>query len=218
MSGDQTPWPMIAGRLANRKRSGYGKLGTHWHIGCSGKILSTNKAANACERYGWYCHAYCLMTNHYHLLIETNRPTLSKGVKYLNGTYTQHFNRRNKRVGHVFQGRYKAILVQKENFLLELARYIVLIPVRTRMVCRAVDWPWSSYRATAGYRHDHALLTTDWLLAAFAKGKKEAQIRYRRFVQEGKNQPSAWESLKNQVFLGTDQFVEDMQCKINPKQ
>lgn len=174
--------------------------------------------ANACERYSWYCHAYCLMTNHYHLLIETNRPTLSKGVKYLNGTYTQYFNRRNKRVGHVFQGRYKAILVQKESYLLELARYIVLNPVRARMVRRAVDWPWSSYRTTAGYRQDHALLTTDWLLATFAKGKKEAQIRYRRFVQEGKNQPSPWGLLKNQVFLGTDQFVEDMQCKINPKQ
>lgn len=174
--------------------------------------------ANACKRFDWYCHAYCLMTNHYHLLIETNSPTLSKGVKYLNGTYTQYFNRRHKRVGHVFQGRYKAILVQKENYLLELSRYVVLNPVRASMVRQAIDWPWSSYRETAGYNHNDSFLTTDWLLSAFTTNKKDAQQHYRRFVQEGKNQPSPWESLKNQIYLGSDQFVEDMQCKINPKQ
>lgn len=174
--------------------------------------------ANACKRFDWYCHAYCLMSNHYHLLIETNTPTLSKGVKYLNGTYTQYFNGRNKRVGHLFQGRYKAILVQKENYLLELSRYIVLNPVRARMVRHAVDWPWSSYREAAGYSQDYSFLTTDWLLSAFAKKKRDAQMRYRRFVQEGNNQPSPWESLKNQIYLGSDQFVEDMQCKIDPKQ
>jgi putative transposase len=74
------------------------------------------------------------MGNHYHLLIETNTSALSKGMKYLNGTYTQYFNRRHQRVGHVFQGRFKAILVQKEAYLLELARYIVLNPVRAQMV------------------------------------------------------------------------------------
>ncbi len=81
---------------------------------------------NAVNRYDWYCHAYCLMDNHYHLLIETGAPTLSKGMKYLNGTYTQYVNRRHHRVGHVFQGRFKAILIQKDAYLLELARYIVL--------------------------------------------------------------------------------------------
>lgn len=174
--------------------------------------------AKACKRFDWYCHAYCLMTNHYHLLIETGSPTLSKGIKYLNGTYTQYFNRRNKRVGHVFQGRYKAILVQKETYLLELSRYIVLNPVRARMVRQAADWLWSSYRATAGYHQNEAFLTTDWLLSAFTTNKKDAQQLYRHFVQEGKNQPSPWESLKNQIYLGSDQFVEDMQCKLNPKQ
>jgi len=79
---------------------------------------------NTVRRYDWYCHGYCLMDNHYHLLIETNVPTLSKGMKYLNGTYTQYFNRQHQRVGHVFQGRFKAILVQKESYLLALLRYI----------------------------------------------------------------------------------------------
>jgi putative transposase len=93
----------------------------------------------ACERYHWLCHAYCLMTNHYHLLIETHTPTLSKGMKYLNGTYTQAFNRRHKRVGHVFQGRFKGILVEKDSYLLELSRYIVLNPVRAHMVRSVKD-------------------------------------------------------------------------------
>ena len=146
--------------------------------------------SNVCERFDWYRHAYCLMSNHYHLLVETNSPTLSKGTKYLNGVYTQYFNRRNRRVGHVFQGRYKAILVQKENYLLELSRYIVLNPIRARMVREAVDWHWSSYRATAGFKQDAPWLTTDWLLSGFATNRKEAQDRYRSYIQQGKNQPS----------------------------
>lgn len=106
--------------------------------------------AHAVNRHDWYCHAYCLMGNHYHLLVETGTPTLSKGMKLLNGSYTQYFNQRYRRVGHVFQGRYSAVLVQKESYLLELARYIALNPVRAQMVRRAQDWPWSSYCATAG--------------------------------------------------------------------
>jgi hypothetical protein len=94
----------------------------------------------------------------------------------------------------------------------------VLNPVRARMERHAVDWPWSSYRETAGYSQDNSFLTTDWLLSAFAKKKKDAQLRYRRFVHECKNQLSPWESLKNQIYPGSDQFVEDMQCKIDPKQ
>lgn len=102
------------------------------------------------DRHQWQCHAYCLMSNHYHLLIETQVPSLSKGMKLLNGTYTQSFNRTHHRVGHVFQGRFKGILVEKDSYLLELARYIVLNPVRAGMVRSAKDWAWSSYRATAG--------------------------------------------------------------------
>ena len=172
----------------------------------------------AVRRYDGYCHAYCLMGNHYHLLLETGSPILSKGMKYLNGTYTQSFNRRHRRVGHVFQGRFKGILVQKDAYLLELARYIVLNPVRARMVRRAQDWPWSSYRATAGLGEPAACLNTDWILASFGNTRESAQKRYRGFVLEGKGQPSPWEQLKNQIYLGDDAFVENMQCKLNPKQ
>lgn len=173
---------------------------------------------NAVNRYDWYCHAYCLMDNHYHLLIETGAPTLSKGMKYLNGTYTQAFNRRHHRVGHVFQGRFKAILVQKDAYLLELARYIVLNPVRAQMVRAIKQWRWSSYRATAGYDEAHACLTTDWILAGFGDTKNEAQLRYREFVKAGKRQPSPWQCLKNQIYLGDDDFIKDMQSKLDPEQ
>jgi len=89
-----------------------------------------NVLNHVCQRYNWVVHAYCLMSNHYHLLIETPDGNLSKGMRQLNGLYTQDFNRAHKRVGHVYQGRYKAILVEKQAYLLELARYIVLNPVR----------------------------------------------------------------------------------------
>ena len=101
-------------------------------------------------RFHWICHAYCLMDNHYHLLIETPEGNLSQGMRQLNGVYTQGFNRRHNRVGHLFQGRFKAIVVDRDSYLLELCRYIVLNPVRAGEVSRPEEYRWSSYRATAG--------------------------------------------------------------------
>jgi len=182
------------------------------------RIQFLEQLNGACVRYSWLCHAYCLMTNHYHLLIQTRAATLSKGMKYLNGKYTQHFNKAHTRTGHVFQGRFKAILVDRDAYLLELARYIVLNPVRARMVHTADEWPWSSYRATAGMASGHAVLTTDWVLSAFGTHKRHACESYRDFVERGEGQPSPWKSLKNQVYLGSDQFVEDMISLILPDQ
>lgn len=162
-----------------------------------------------CRTINWLCHAYCLMDNHYHLLIETPDGNLSKGMRQLNGVYTQTFNRHHNRVGHVFQGRFKGILVEKETYLLELCRYIVLNPVRAQMVRSAKEWPWSSYCSTAGYTEQNEFLTSDWILASFAKRKTVAQIKYREFINKGKGQPSPWQSLKNQVYLGNEQFVKE---------
>jgi REP element-mobilizing transposase RayT len=167
-----------------------------------------------CERFCWVVHAYCQMGNHYHLLVETPDGNLATGMRQLNGVYTQRFNQRHNRVGHVFQGRYKAILVQRETYLLELSRYIVLNPVRAGMVRTAQDWPWSNYRATAGMTSAPGWLETDWLLAAFAERLQEAQSAYRRFVADGRNQPSPWENLKNQIYLGSEAFVDEMQRKV----
>jgi hypothetical protein len=155
------------------------------------------------------------MDNHYHLLVETPNGNLAKGMRQLNGVYTQAFNREHGRVGHVFQGRYKAILVQKETYLLELARYIVLNPVRARMVRSAKDWPWSSYRATVGQGEEIKWLRTEWILSAFGRQKGQAIQRYREFVAEGRNQPSPLEQLRNQVYLGSEAFVEKMQAQLN---
>lgn len=145
--------------------------------------------------------------------------TLSRGMKLLNSTCTQYFNRRHARVGHAFfQGRFKAVLVQKDANLLELARYIVLNPARAQRVRHCKDWPWSRYRATAGLSAAHACLTTDGLLAGFAKTRRIADERYRDFVLAGKNQPSPWARLRNQIYLGNEAVVEDMQCKLQPEQ
>ena len=162
------------------------------------------------ERYNWALHAYCLMTNHYHLLVETPDANLSKGMRQLNGVYTQRFNHSHNRTGHVFQGRYKAILVQQDAYLLELARYVVLNPVRAQMVRTAGEWPWSSYRAIIGEAKPPEWLETRAILAAFGETEAKAVERYAQFVAEGKGQPSPWEHLKNQVFLGSDTFVESM--------
>ena len=127
------------------------------------------------SRYGWLCHAYCLMDNHYHLLVETPKPNLARGMRQLNGIYTQAFNRCHGRVGHLFQGRYKAILVEKQAHLLELCRYVVLNPVRARPHKRVGAWPWSSYRATAGLAPGPAFLTVDWVLGQFGQRRRRAQ-------------------------------------------
>jgi REP element-mobilizing transposase RayT len=167
------------------------------------------------ERFNWVIHAYCLMTNHYHLLVETPDGNLARGMRELNGVYTQRFNRVHGRVGHVFQGRYKAILVQKDAYLLELARYVVLNPVRAGLVRAAKDYPWSSYRAMTHQAATPPWLETRVILAAFGEQEEDAVAGYRRFVAEGKGQPSPWEQLKRQVFLGSEDFVDAMQRAVS---
>ena len=164
----------------------------------------------AVNRFNWLCHAYCLMNNHYHLVIETPEANLSKGMRQLNGIYTQVYNRRHRTVGHVFQGRYKAILVQKESHLLEVCRYVVLNPVRAKATQRVEQWNWSSYRATAGLGKSPSWLTVDWLLSQFGKRKYPAARHYRRFVREGISKPSIWEDIQAQVLLGNEEFVEKL--------
>lgn len=161
-----------------------------------------------CEQYRWVCHGYCLMSNHYHLLIETVEGNLSKGMRQLNGVYSQTYNRRHELVGHVFQGRYSAILVEKESYLLELVRYIVLNPVRARMVHHASHWPWSSYLAMTGQEQTPCWLETDWVLSTYHDKRKLAIDAFKRFVGAGKGLPSPFQKLTNQVILGSDEFVE----------
>jgi putative transposase len=170
-----------------------------------------------CKRFNWVCHAWCQMTNHYHILIETPEPNLSQGMRQLNGSYTQRFNRAHARVGHVFQGRYKAILVERDSYLLELARYVVLNPLRARMVKRLEDWPWSSYPATCGQLPAPEWLQTDWVLAPFGRQRASAIRKYVEFVHEGARLPSVWTQLQGQIYLGSEAFVKKMQAQIEQK-
>lgn len=170
------------------------------------------------DQFNWLCYAWCLMDNHYHLLAQTPDANLSKGMRQLNGVFTQLSNRRHKRVGHLFQGRFKAILVDSDAYLLELARYVVLNPVRAGMVKRAGDWRWSSYRASMGQAPADPFLAVDGLLAQFATRRSVAQERYARFVTEGIKAISPWQQLKGQVFLGGEQFVEQMQKRLSGNQ
>ena len=160
------------------------------------------------ERFGWRIHAYCLMGNHYHLLAQTPQPNLSRGMGWLNGVYTQRFNRRHERVGHVFQGRFKAILVERDSYLLELARYIVLNPVRAGLANAPEGWRWSSYRATAGEQAAPRWLSVNWILDQFGTSEMSARDRYRQFVVAGLDRASPWCNLRGQVLLGTEPFVQ----------
>jgi hypothetical protein len=135
-------------------------------------------------------------------------------MRQLNGVYTQDFNRSHGRSGHVFQGRYKAVLIDQNDYLLEVARYIVLNPVRARMVRDAKNYGWSSYSATAGLAEVQGGLFTDWLLSQFGKRKSNAQKKYVEFVVAGKGQPSPFENVKHQAYLGSDEFVNNMINKI----
>jgi putative transposase len=170
--------------------------------------------AQVVKQFNWLCYAYCLMDNHYHLLIQTPDSNLSKGMRQLNGVFTQASNRRHSRVGHLFQGRFKAILVDSDAYLLELARHIVLNPVRAGLVKKSDRWRWSSYRASAGLVAADAFLAVDGLLAQFAKRRSVAQARYAQFVADGSKAPSPWTQLKGQVFLGDETFVKKMQKRL----
>lgn len=157
------------------------------------------------------------MNNHYHLLIETPYGNLSKGMRQLNGLYTQRFNKRHKRVGHLFQGRYKAILVDKDNYLLELCRYVVLNPVRAKIVKDPRDWRWSSYQATINHK-GIPCLTTDWILSQFDKERKAASRQYQAFVLSGIKAESPLKAIKGQLFLGQENFIDEIKHLIRGKE
>jgi hypothetical protein len=150
------------------------------------------------------------MDNHYHLLIETPDGNLSLGMRQLNGVYTQAFNKSHNRTGHLFQGRYKAILIQKDSHLIEVCRYVVLNPVRARIVENPGDWKWSSYQATAGREMPHPCLTIDWVQGQFSAKRDKARKEYRQFVKWGIGEASIWKDVKGQMLLGEDEFVHSL--------
>ncbi|MFQ5543599.1 MAG: transposase [Nitrospiria bacterium] len=161
------------------------------------------------NRYSWLCHAYCLMHDHYHLLIETQKPNLSLGMRQLNGLYTQTHNRSHNRIGHLFQGRFKSILLEKDTWLLPMCRYVVLNPVRSKIIDHPLAWEWSSYRATATGRDILPFLTLTWIFEQFGGELPEAHKKYRKYVAEGKTLPSPLEKRKGRIYLGSQAFIEN---------
>lgn len=170
--------------------------------------------ADVVKRYLWICHGYCLMPNHYHLIIETREGNLSRGMRQLNGVYSQKFNATYSRVGHLVQGRYKAILIDRENYLLELCRYIVLNPVRAKIVTKPEDYFWSSYRITAALQKCPDFLTIDWILKQFGEQSEYAQQNYIKFVYDGIDAISPWKDLRGQIILGKNSFIQTIDALI----
>jgi putative transposase len=169
----------------------------------------------AVVRYKAVIHVYCLMNNHYHLLLSTPSGNLSQIVRHINGAYTVYFNKRHHRFGHLFQGRYKAILVDADEYAGELSRYIHLNPVRAGLTNLPEEYPWSSYPNYIGKRKTPGWQMTNWLLQYFGKSPTEARRKYRAFV-EAKIGVAAEDPLKESIafaILGRPDFIEEVKRK-----
>ncbi len=151
----------------------------------------------ATTTYGWIIHAYCLMDNHFHLLLETPDPTLSKGMHYLNGTYSKRFNRRHDMAGHLLKNRFNSILLARNEHLLALSKYIALNPVRAGIVRKPEQYRWSSYRSTIGKDIALNFLSVDFILSLFSEDREKARMLYRLFVEK---------DMEDEV--NRDQFIE----------
>lgn len=180
--------------------------------------------AHALSRFDGEMLAYCLMGNHYHFVLHTRQANLSRLMRQINGVYTQTFNRRHNKVGHLFQGRFKAILVDREAYLLEVCRYVELNPVRAQIVKKPQAWPWSSYRAHVSLEEAPVWLDTDglhgYLLGRAVRTAADRRRAARRYADLGASAPDVrlWDTaLRQQIYLGDEDFVERMQALAEPQ-
>ena len=163
------------------------------------------------SRFGWLIHGYVLMDDHYHVAVETPEANLSKGMRQLNGVYTQYFNRTYQMIGPLFHGRFKGILLEKDTYLLEVCRYIVLNPVGSGKVKSADKYRWSSFRSTVGQVKTPDWLFTEWILSSFGKSTAASQKKYSQYVKQGVGDTSPLTSKSQQVLLGSPEFLKKMQ-------
>jgi REP element-mobilizing transposase RayT len=170
--------------------------------------------AETCKRFDFVVLSYCLMGNHYHLVVQTLSGQLSRGMRYLNSNYSQYFNRQHGLTGHLFQGRYHAILCQQNEYLDELLRYTVLNPVRAGLVTHPGHWPWSSYQPMIGGIDAPEWLQRDTMLRRFGSDHETAVLAYETFVLEGIGRESPFQVVRHQLFLGDEAFCERVECHI----
>ena len=164
----------------------------------------------AAERFSIIFHSYCLMDNHYHLLVQTPEANLSHAMQWINVSYATYFNRKRDRHGHLFQGRFKAILIDADEYLKHLSRYIHLNPVRAKMVSSPAEYLWSSYGAFIGQQNTPQFLETNWLLTNFAKNKKQARRSYQDFVEkvDAKSLENPGDQVSEGFLLGDGNFIK----------
>lgn len=166
-----------------------------------------NTLEQACERFDWVVHAYCLMSNHYHILLETPQGNLSKGMQFLNGVFTQRINRKYDRCGHLFQGRFTGILVDTHNYYKVLLRYVLQNPVAANIVKHPREYYWSSYNATMGRYEAPEWLAVHEVLAHFGSSLPLALGKFEQYILDNE-ELDIQQLLTNQVFLGDEQFVK----------
>lgn len=205
--------------------------GAHYHVTSRGneqKEIFKNQRdrekfleylESATERYGAVIHAYCLMRNHYHLLLETPGGNLSQIVRHVNGAYATYFNIKRKRSGHLLQGRYKAILVEFKEYAMEVSRYMHLNPVRAGMVTRPEEYCWSSYRSYIGQEAAPKWLKAEMILGSFGKRSVEARKKYKQFVEDllGRGYESPFDKTFASSVLGTAGFIEEVKNQLAEK-
>lgn len=170
------------------------------------------------QRFGVIIHGYVLMGNHYHLLIETPRGNITKAIHYLNATYSGYFNRKYNRAGHLFQGRYKGLLIEKERYLLTVSRYLHLNPVRAGLVKKPEEYRWSSYPAYTGRVRREKWLTYEWILGQYSGDIEKARRMYKVFIEEGLTlNKNPFEQMKAGLIVGSEGFVEEIKKKLKLK-
>ncbi|MFT5208590.1 MAG: putative transposase [Flavobacterium sp.] len=197
--------------------------GAHYHVTSKGtqdrlvfldnedRLAFLNVLDAVVSRFGWLLHSYVLMESHYHIIVECPKANLSKGMRQLNGVYTQHFNRRHEEEGSRFQGRFKSVLFEAMTYLLPLCRYVVLNPVRLGVSSSAQTYRWSSHRVLCGAIKKPNFLHTETLLASFEGPLKEKQRKYKEYVKAGIHADSPLLEKNSQVLLGSPKFIGQMQ-------
>jgi putative transposase len=178
-----------------------------------------NLLGKTISRFFWRLPAYTQMTNHFHLVIQTLEPTLSRGMQDLQKKFAERFNRKYDRRGHLFQGRFKAHLIDSERYLLNVARYVALNPVRAGLVTDPADWRWSSCAATAGLAHVPTWLDSSMILDRFdAADPLAARDHYREYLAKPDGASSPWEMLVGGMYLGDERFLRDVQSRLEARQ